>query len=87
MYCSSTLAASQLQYSLNCCFPQAVSVAVLGKLCLQHESQAKRIIPALGRMLDTNPGPDIKTNIIFTLSDMCVRYVTRSDILVRFVIF
>ena len=55
------------------CLSQAVSVVVLGKLCLQHESQAKRIIPALGRLLDTNPGPDIKTNIVMTLSDMCVR--------------
>uniref|UniRef100_A0A2P2I5C0 Condensin-2 complex subunit D3-like n=1 Tax=Hirondellea gigas TaxID=1518452 RepID=A0A2P2I5C0_9CRUS len=58
---------------------QAVSVAVLGKLCLQHESQAKRIVPALGRLLDTNPGPDTKTNIIFTLADMCVRYATVVD--------
>ena len=46
---------------------------VLGKLCLQHESQAKRIIPALGRLLDKEPGPDIKTNIVIVLSDMCVR--------------
>ncbi|KAF2366658.1 Condensin complex subunit 1 C-terminal [Trinorchestia longiramus] len=50
---------------------KAVSVAVLGKLCLQHENQAKRIIPALGQLLDTPVGPDIKTNIVFTLSDMC----------------
>ena len=58
---------------------QAVSVAVLGKLCLQHESQAKRIIPAFGKLLNANPGPNIKTNIVFTLSDMCVRYANVVD--------
>ncbi|XP_076054806.1 condensin-2 complex subunit D3-L-like isoform X2 [Oratosquilla oratoria] len=58
---------------------QALSIVTLGKMCLQHEDQAKKIIPALGKMLDTNNNPAIKTNIIFLLSDMCVRYATLVD--------
>ncbi|XP_047737385.1 condensin-2 complex subunit D3 [Hyalella azteca] len=62
---------------------KAVSVAVLGKLCLQHESQAKRIVPALGRLLDMQVGPDIKTNIIMRYygfkRDHEVKYATVVD--------
>ena len=52
---------------------QALSVVALGKMCLQHEEQAKRIVPALGCMLTVSTPPAIKNNILFTLSDMCVR--------------
>ncbi|XP_042229630.1 condensin-2 complex subunit D3-like isoform X2 [Homarus americanus] len=58
---------------------QALAVVTLGKMCLQHEDQAKRIIPALGKMLDTTKHSAIKINIVFTLSDMCVRYATLVD--------
>ncbi|XP_076046564.1 chromosome associated protein D3 [Oratosquilla oratoria] len=58
---------------------QALAIVTLGKMCLQHEDQAKKIIPALGKMLDTDDNPTIKTNIIFVLSDMCVRYATLVD--------
>lgn len=58
---------------------RAVAVVTLGKMCLQHEDQAKRIIPALGKMLDTQICSALKINIVFTLSDMCVRYATLVD--------
>ncbi|MPC70922.1 Condensin-2 complex subunit D3 [Portunus trituberculatus] len=51
----------------------ALSVVTLGKMCLQHEEQAKRIIPALSRLLSPSTHPAIKNNILFTLTDMCVR--------------
>lgn len=52
---------------------QALAVVTLGKMCLQHEEQAKRIIPALGKMLDTTEHSALKINIVFTLADVCVR--------------
>ncbi|XP_066982658.1 uncharacterized protein [Macrobrachium rosenbergii] len=58
--------------TVHCLF-QAVAIVALGKMCLQHEEQAKRIIPALGKMLDTKICPALRINIVFTLSDMCVR--------------
>ncbi|ROT83248.1 putative condensin-2 complex subunit D3 [Penaeus vannamei] len=58
---------------------QALAVVTLGKMCLQHEDQAKRIIPALGKMLDSSTCSSLKINIVFTLSDMCVRYATLVD--------
>ncbi|XP_068227070.1 condensin-2 complex subunit D3-L-like [Palaemon carinicauda] len=58
---------------------RAVAVVTLGKMCLQNEEQAKRIIPALGKMLDTQICSALKINIVFTLSDMCVRYATLVD--------
>ncbi|XP_045592017.2 condensin-2 complex subunit D3-L [Procambarus clarkii] len=58
---------------------KALAVVTLGKMCLQHEDQAKRIIPAMGKMLDTTKYSALKINIVFTLSDMCVRYATLVD--------
>ncbi|KAK3873393.1 hypothetical protein Pcinc_021594 [Petrolisthes cinctipes] len=58
---------------------QALAVVTLGKMFLQHEEQAKRIIPALGKMLDTTKHSALKINIVFTLADMCVRYATLVD--------
>ncbi|XP_042861506.1 condensin-2 complex subunit D3-like [Penaeus japonicus] len=58
---------------------KALAVVTLGKMCLQHEDQAKRIIPALGKMLDSSTCSSLKINIVFTLSDMCVRYATLVD--------
>ena len=52
---------------------RAVAIATLGKLCLQHEQMAKRVVPALGKILDITDDPAIKNNVVFTLSDMCVR--------------
>lgn len=57
----------------------AVTVATLGKLCLQHEQMAKRLMPALGKLLDVSDSEAVKNNIVFTLSDMCVRYATLVD--------
>nr|XP_045590344.1 condensin-2 complex subunit D3-like [Procambarus clarkii] len=58
---------------------KALAVVTLGKMCLQQEDQAKRIIPAMGKMLDVTKYPALKINIVFTLSDMCVRYATLVD--------
>ena len=35
---------------------------------------AKKIVPAFGRLLDTSADIAIKNNIMYALSDMCVRY-------------
>ncbi|XP_043235483.1 condensin-2 complex subunit D3-like [Amphibalanus amphitrite] len=58
---------------------RSVAIATLGKLCLQHEQMAKRVVPALGKILDVTEDPAIKNNVVFTLSDMCVRYATLVD--------
>jgi hypothetical protein len=44
-------------------------------MCLQNEEMAKKIVPAFGRLLATdNEDPAIKNNIVYALSDMCIRY-------------
>ena len=52
---------------------QSVAVISLGKLLIHREQDAKRIVPALGKLLDTTPNPSVKSNIMFVLSDMCIR--------------
>ena len=54
---------------------QSLTVVSLGKMCLQNEEQAKKIIPAFGQILDNSNDPAMKNNIMYALSDMCVRYV------------
>ena len=58
---------------------QALAVITLGKMCLQHEGHAKKIIPAFGQILATSSDPAIKNNIMFALADMCVRYASLVD--------
>jgi TolA-binding protein len=58
---------------------QALTIVTLGKMCLQNESQAKKIIPAFGQILETTPDPSIKNNIMYALTDMCVRYASLVD--------
>ena len=58
---------------------QAVSVISLAKMCLQNEEMAKKIIPAFGRLLDTTKDVAIKNNIMYALTDMCVRYASLVD--------
>ena len=48
----------------------------LGKMCLQNEEQAKKIIPAFGQILDNSNDPAMKNNIMYALTDMCVRYAS-----------
>ena len=48
-------------------------------MCLQHEDMAKKIIPAFGHLLDTTNDIAIKNNIMYALSDMCVRYASLVD--------
>ena len=58
---------------------QSLTVSTLGKKCLQNEEQAKKIIPTLGQILDTNEDPSIKNIIIYALTDMCVMYASLVD--------
>merc|ERR1712142_1080569 len=58
---------------------QSLTVVTLGKMCLQNEQQAKKIIPAFGQILDTSNDPSIKNNIMYALTDMCVRYASLVD--------
>jgi len=49
----------------------------LAKMCLQNEEMAKKIVPAFGRLLaTTNEDAAIRNNIVYALSDMCVRYAS-----------
>ena len=61
---------------------QAVVVVSLGKMCLQNEEQAKKIIPAFGQILDSSQDPAMKNNIMYALTDMCVRYASLVDPLI-----
>ena len=58
---------------------QSLVVVSLGKMCLQHEDQAKKIIPAFGNLLDGSQDPAMKNNIMYALTDMCVRYASLVD--------
>ena len=53
-----------------------ILVISLGKMCLQNEEQAKKIIPAFGQILDNSNDPAMKNNIMYALTDMCVRYAS-----------
>ena len=55
---------------------QALSVITLAKMCLQNEDMAKRVVPAFGHLLDTTKDAALKNNIMYALSDMCVRYAS-----------
>lgn len=46
---------------------------IAGKLCLQNEDIAKKVVAAMARELEV--GRDFKTrnNIVFVLCDLCVR--------------
>ena len=48
-------------------------------MCLQNEDMAKRVVPAFGRLLDTTSDAALKNNIMYALSDMCVRYASLVD--------
>ena len=58
---------------------QAVTIATLGKMCLQNEQQAKKIIPGFGQVLESTTDPAMKNNIMYCLADMCVRYASLVD--------
>ena len=58
---------------------QSITIVTLGKMCLQNEEQAKKIIPAFGQILDTSVDSSIKNNIMYALTDMCVRYASLVD--------
>ena len=54
----------------------------LAKMCIQHEDMAKKIIPAFGQILDTTNDVAVKNNIMYALTDMCVRYASLVDPLI-----
>ena len=58
---------------------QSLSVVTLGKMCLQHEDKAKKIIPAFGQILESSSDPAMKNNMMYVLTDMCVRYASIVD--------
>ena len=58
---------------------QSLSLVSLGKMCLQHEDKAKKIIPAFGQILESTTDPAMKNNVMFVLTDMCVRYASIVD--------
>jgi len=58
---------------------QALTIVTLGKMCLQHEEQAKKIIPAFGAILTTSSDSSIKNNAMYMLTDMCVRFASLVD--------
>ena len=58
---------------------QSLTVVSLGKMCLQNEEQAKKIIPAFGQILDNSNDPAMKNNIMYALTDMCVRFASLVD--------
>jgi condensin-2 complex subunit D3 len=43
---------------------------------------AKKIVPAFGRLLDTSGDVAIKNNVMYALTDMCVRYASLVDPLI-----
>ncbi|TRY62148.1 hypothetical protein TCAL_11306, partial [Tigriopus californicus] len=61
---------------------QALTIVTLAKMCLQHEDMAKKIIPAFGQILDTSGDNAVKNNIMYALTDMCVRYASLVDPLI-----
>ena len=61
---------------------QALSVITLTKMCLQNEDMAKRVVPAFGRLLDTTNDIALKNNIMYSLSDMCIRFASLVDPLI-----
>ena len=58
---------------------QSLTVVTLGKMCLQHEDKAKKIIPAFGQILESSSDPAMKNNMMYVLTDMCVRYASIVD--------
>ena len=58
---------------------QALTVVTLAKMCLQNEEMAKKVVPAFGRLLSTTSDAALKNNIMYALSDMCVRYASLVD--------
>lgn len=58
---------------------RAHAFITLGKLCLQNEDIAKKCVAALARELETSTDATIRNNVIFILSDLCVRYTTVVD--------
>uniref|UniRef100_A0A0K2TBV8 NonSMC condensin II complex, subunit D3 [Callithrix jacchus] n=1 Tax=Lepeophtheirus salmonis TaxID=72036 RepID=A0A0K2TBV8_LEPSM len=52
----------------------ALAIVTLNKMCVTNEEMAKKIVPAYGRLLDESTDSAVKNNIIYGLSDLCVKY-------------
>ena len=48
--------------------------AIAGKLCLQHEDLAKKLVAAFARELEVSEDPAIRNNVMIVMCDLCVRY-------------
>ncbi|XP_064635825.1 condensin-2 complex subunit D3-L-like [Lineus longissimus] len=55
---------------------RAHAFITLGKLCLQNETLAKKVVPAMARELETSTDPAIRNNVVIIMCDLCVRYTT-----------
>ena len=44
-----------------------------GKLCLQNEDLAKKVVAALARELEVATDQAIRNNVVIILCDLCVR--------------
>ncbi|PRP83328.1 condensin-2 complex subunit D3 [Planoprotostelium fungivorum] len=51
----------------------------LGKLCLENEQLAKRIIPALAKEVETSDNPVIRNNAMVVMCDLCIKYTALVD--------
>lgn len=53
---------------------RAHAFLTLGKLCLHDEDLAKNTIAAMARELETCEDPAVRNNIVFIMTDLCVRH-------------
>ncbi|CAG0891844.1 unnamed protein product [Darwinula stevensoni] len=58
---------------------QAIALSLLGKLSLQHYDVAKKVIPAFGKLLASDPDPAVRINATIIISDLYQRYGTELD--------
>ncbi|XP_052213027.1 condensin-2 complex subunit D3-like isoform X2 [Dreissena polymorpha] len=58
---------------------RAFAFITLGKLCLQHEQLAKKVIAALARELEVSTETAIRNNVMMVMCDLCVRYTTTAN--------
>ena len=52
---------------------QAIALSLLGKLSLQHYDVAKKVIPAFGKLLASDPDPAVRINATIIISDLYQR--------------
>jgi len=58
---------------------RGAAFVAIGKLCLEKESMAKRIIPALAKEVETSDNPVIRNNAMVVMCDLCIKYTALVD--------